>query len=82
VVEITALGSEDVTEVALSDGLGKRQPFTFDSTAKSWHTYYRVPMKIRGDRFGLAVTAKNGANRWRRVWTFLEVRADEVQVDH
>ena len=82
VVEITALGSEDVTEVALSDGLGKRLPFTFDSTAKSWHTYSRVPMKIRGDRFGLAVTATNGANRWRRVWTFLEVRADEVQVDH
>ncbi len=31
-------------------------------------------MKIRGERVGLSVTAKNGVNRWRRVWVFMDVQ--------
>jgi len=72
VVEITASGSPDVVEMTLSDGL-RKQPLTYDSSASVWRTFYRVPMRIRGDRVELSVTAKNGVNRWRRVWVFMDV---------
>ncbi len=73
-VEISALASPDVREVILSDGRGKTTSFAYDLQAKAWKAFYRVPMKMTGDRLGLSVTAKNGANRWHRVWLFLEKR--------
>lgn len=82
VVGITATGSEDVTEVTLADGIGKPQPFAFDSTEKVWRTFYRIPMRPKSERPALSVTAKNGANRWRRVWVFLEITPDQVETDH
>lgn len=77
VVEIIASGSPDVVEMRLSDGIHKPQILTFDSHesgAGVWRTFYRVPMKIRGERVELSVTAKNGVNRWRRVWVFMDVQ--------
>ena len=72
VVEITAQGSLDITEVILSDGLHKT-PLAYDLEAKAWRGVYRVPMRTKGDRVGLAVTATNGQGRWQRVWVFIEV---------
>ena len=72
-IEITVLGSPDVRDVVLTDGVGKVTAFVYDLQAKSWRAFYRVPMKSRSDRLGLSVTAKNDGNRWRRVWLFLRV---------
>jgi hypothetical protein len=71
-IEITAEGSPDVVTVTLSDGIHQKQVFTRDSSDGSWRTLYRVPLKLSEDRLGLAITAKNGAGRWRRVWVFLQ----------
>lgn len=85
IIEVTAKGSPDVEEVLLSDGLGKPQRFAYDSTADLWRASYRVPVRIPGERLGLAVTAKNDLGRWRRVWVFVvaqpEVARDTVQVE-
>jgi hypothetical protein len=72
VVEITAQGSMDITEVILSDGLHK-VPLAYDMEAKAWRGVYRVPLRTKADRVGLAVTATNGHGRWERVWVFIEV---------
>ena len=72
VVGITAQGSTDVTEVIFSDGLQKT-PLVYDMEAKAWRGVYRVPMRTKADRVGLAVTATNGQGRWQRVWVFIEV---------
>jgi hypothetical protein len=76
VIEITALGSDDVSQVGLSDGRGKLQLFTRDGASSTWHILYRVPLKTHGDRLALSVTALNDINRWRRVWVFIDVRSD------
>jgi hypothetical protein len=72
-IEISALGSPDVREVTMSDGLGHTTSFVYDLPAKAWKAWYRVPMKRPGDRLGLSVTAKNQGERWRRVWLFLQI---------
>lgn len=72
VVEITAQGSMDITEVLLSDGLHKT-PLAYDMDAKAWRGVYRVPLRTKADRVGLAVTATNSHGRWERVWVFIEV---------
>jgi hypothetical protein len=41
--------------------------------AKAWRAVYRVPMRTKADRVGLAVTATNGQGRWQRVWVFIDV---------
>jgi len=79
VAEITAMGSQDVEEVTLSDGLGKAQPMVYDTELKAWRAYYRVPVKPRNDRVALSVTAKNSDHRWRRVWVFLSVAREIPQ---
>ena len=85
IIEVTAKGSPDVEEVLLSDGIGKSQRFAYDSAADLWRVPYRVPVRIVGDRLGLAVTAKNDLGRWRRVWVFIgtqpEASKDTVQVE-
>ena len=72
VVEITAQGSMDITEVILSDGLHKT-PLAYDMEAKAWRGVYRVPLRTKADRVGLAVTATNGRGQYQRVWVFIEV---------
>ena len=75
-IEITALGSPDVRDVVLMDGMGKSTSFVYDLQAKAWRTFYRVPMKNRTERLGLSVTAKNDGHRWRRVWLFLRIEKE------
>jgi len=72
VVEITAQGSMDITQVILSDGLQKT-PLAYDMDAKAWRGVYRVPLRTKADRVGLAVTATNGRGQYQRVWVFIEV---------
>jgi len=72
VVEITAQGSMDITQVILSDGLQKT-PLVYDMDAKAWRGVYRVPLRTKADRVGLAVTATNGRGQYQRVWVFIEV---------
>ncbi len=73
VVEITAQASTDAGTVILTDGLGHKYPFAYDTDAKAWRIHYRVPIKTSLDKLGLSVTATNGTNRWKRVWVFLNV---------
>ena len=73
VIAITAQGSDDVSQIGLSDGLGRMQLFTRDPASNAWHVLYRVPLKTTKDRLALSVTALNDVNRWRRVWVFVNV---------
>ena len=79
VIEVLAKSSPDVEEVLLADGIGKPQRFAYDQTSDSWRASYRVPVKFPGERLGLAVTAKNNTQRWRRVWVFLEMERETVK---
>jgi len=74
VVEIQAIGSPDVVDMGLSDGIGREQPFAYDSTTKVWKALYRVPVRSPKDRLGLAITATNESGHWRRVWVFLNLQ--------
>jgi hypothetical protein len=73
IVEITAQGSPDVAKMVLSDGIGRKQPFVYDTSENVWRTFYRVPLKLSTERVELSVTATNDRNRWRRVWVFMNV---------
>ena len=73
VVEITAQASTDATMLMLTDRLGHKYAFTYDTDAKAWRVHYRVPIQTRIDLLGLSVTATNGANRYKRVWVFLKI---------
>jgi hypothetical protein len=78
-VEFTVEGTEDVSQVALSDGRDEPLPFVRDEGNNVWRAQYRVPLHPRQDRFGVSVTAKNDLARWRRVWVFLRVeKADSA----
>ena len=72
-IEVSVEGTPDITEMALSDGRGDAIPMVRDSSGLVWKVNYRVPLRPRTDRLGLAVTATNDTHRWRRVWVFLEV---------
>jgi hypothetical protein len=65
--------------MALSDGIGKPEPFYHDASANLWRVSYRVPLRPKQDRLGLSVTAENDLNRWRRVWIFLNVRQPKTE---
>jgi len=81
VIEISAVGSSDVTEMVLRDALGKSYPMTRNEETGTWRVFYRVPMKVTGDRLALSVTARNGVNQWRRVWVFPTVIRVEAMSD-
>jgi hypothetical protein len=72
-VEVEARASADAVEVFLWDGIGRKQSFSYDSTANVWRGRYRVPLGAPGGRLGLAVTAKNGLDLRNRVWVFLRI---------
>ncbi len=71
-VDVTARTTADAVEVVLFDGIGEKQALTYDESANVWRGSYRVPLRAP-DRHGLSVTAKDGSNRWRRVWAFLDL---------
>ena len=73
IVEITAQASTDAATVTLTDRLGHKYPFVYDTEAKAWRVHYRVPLETHIDRLGLSVTATSGANRYKRVWVFLKI---------
>jgi hypothetical protein len=81
VIEISAVGSSDVTEMVLQDALGKTYPLTRNEETGTWRTFYRVPMKISGNRVGLSVTARNGVNQWKRVWVFPAIMREDASSD-
>jgi hypothetical protein len=81
VIEISAVGSSDVTEMVLRDALGKTYPMTRIEQTGAWRVFYRVPMKVTGERVALSVTAKNGVNQWKRVWVFPNVTREEARTD-
>ena len=72
-VHVTVYGTPDVTEISMFDGLNDRQALVHDTEHDTWSVDYRVPLRSKSDRVGLSLTAKNAANRWRRVWVFLKV---------
>ena len=77
-VEFSVEATGDVTQIAVSDGSGDPLPMVLDEETGEWKVQYRVPLKPRHERIGLSVTARNDANRWRRVWVFLHVTPDEA----
>jgi hypothetical protein len=80
-VEVSVEGTSDITQMALSDGRGDAIPMVKDASGDVWRVGYRVPLRPGTDRLGLAVTAKNQAHRWRRVWLFLQVDDGKQQVE-
>ncbi len=70
-IEVRVHGTSDVTRMTLSDGMNDPQALVRDSATNVWRVNYRVPLRPRQERWGVSVTAKNDANRWRRVWVFL-----------
>src|SRR5205814_2171088 len=42
-VQVTAVGTEDVRQVVLWDGIHDRQAFAYDSTSGEWRATYRMP---------------------------------------
>lgn len=81
VIEISAVGSSDVTEMVVTDARGKTFPMTRIEETGAWRVFYRIPMKVAGDRVALSVTAKNGVNQWQRVWVFPNVVREEATAD-
>jgi hypothetical protein len=80
-IEVVAQGTPDVAEMALSDGHGDALPMVRDSTGDTWRVNYRVPLRPKTDRLGLAVTAKNDSHQWRRVWVFLQIDDGKQKVE-
>jgi hypothetical protein len=73
IVEILAEGSPDVTSVTLTDAVGKTYPFIYQPATDRWRVLYRVPLRAKTEQLGLGVTATNAANRFKRVWVFVDL---------
>lgn len=81
VIEISAIGSSDVTEMIVTDSRGKTYPMTRIEETGAWRVFYRMPMKVAGDGVALSVTGRNGVNQWKRVWVFPKVVREEATAD-
>lgn len=81
VIEISAVGSSDVTEMIVTDARGKTYPMTRIEESGAWRVFYRIPIKVSGDRVALSVTGRNGVNQWQRVWVFPRVVREEANAD-
>ncbi|HET9250591.1 MAG TPA: hypothetical protein VFP58_00570 [Candidatus Eisenbacteria bacterium] len=81
VIEISAVGSSDVTEMTVTDSRGKTYPMTRIEETGAWRVFYRMPMKVDRDRVALSVTGRNGVNQWKRVWVFPKVMREEATAD-
>ena len=77
IVEILAEGSPDVTSMTLTDAVGKTYPFIYQPATDRWRVLYRVPLRAKTEQLGLGVTATNVANRWKRIWVFVDLVTDE-----
>jgi len=81
VVEILAEGSPDVTAMTLTDGVGIKYPLTYQAATDRWRVLYRIPIRAHGEQLGLSVTATNGANRWKRIWVFVDLGRDATTAE-
>jgi len=81
-VHVTVYGTPDVSEVSLCDGRNDHQALVHDAQHDTWSVDYRVPLRMKSDRIGLSLTAKNATNRWRRVWVFLKVGSTSDATAH
>lgn len=73
-IEFGVRTTPDVTRLALSDGRDEPLAFVREAGADRWSVTYRVPLRPRVERWGVSITARTNANRWRRVWIFLHAR--------
>jgi hypothetical protein len=82
-VEFVVRTTPDVTRLALSDGRDEPLAFVREGGSDRWSVTYRVPLRTRVERWGVSITARTDANRWRRVWVFLHARnsAEAVKPD-
>jgi hypothetical protein len=81
VVDFTVEGTDDVSQIALSDGRDEPLPFVRDQGTNLWRVQYRVPLRPKHDRLAVSVTAMTELARWRRVWVFLHVeKGDSTEV--
>ena len=81
IVEILAEGSSDVTSVTLTDAVGKTYPFIYQPATDRWRVLYRVPLLAKTEQLGLGVTATNAANRWKRIWVFVDLGQDQCAAE-
>jgi hypothetical protein len=81
IVEILAEGSPDVTSVTLTDAIGKTYPFIYQPATDRWRVLYRVPLRAKTEQLGLGVTATNAANRYKRVWVFVDLGQDQCAAE-
>ena len=70
-IDFVVRTTPEVTRLALSDGRDEPLAFVRDAGTDRWTVTYRVPLKPRVERWGVSITARTDANRWRRVWVFL-----------
>jgi len=73
-VEFVVRTTPDVTRLALSDGRDEPLAFVREAGTDQWSVTYRVPLRTRVERWGVSITARTDANRWRRVWVFLHTQ--------
>ena len=72
-IDFNVRTTSDVTRLALSDGRDEPLAFVREAGTDRWSVTYRVPLKPRVERWGVSITARTDAQRWRRVWVFLSV---------
>ena len=73
-LEVVVRTTSDVTRLALSDGRDEPLAFVREQGSDRWKVTYRVPLKSHVERWGVSITARTDAGRWRRVWIFLHAR--------
>ena len=78
-IEFVVRTTPDVTRLALSDGRDEPLAFVREGGTDRWSVTYRVPLRTRVERWGVSITARTDANRWRRVWIFLHARDGEAE---
>jgi hypothetical protein len=79
VVEFTAQGTKDLVSLTLNDGRDRPVAMLCEPGGDTWHAQYRVPLQPRHERFGVSLTGRNEAGRWRRTWVFLHVAKSDAE---
>ena len=78
-IEFDVRTTPDVARLTLSDGRDEPLAFVRDAGSDRWSVTYRVPLRTRVERWGVSITARTDANRWRRVWVFLHARDGKAE---
>jgi hypothetical protein len=75
-VTIVVHATSDATRIELKTETGDVLPMLKDESGKNWRVTYRVPLRPAHERWGVSITARNDANRWRRVWVFMHAQGE------